>query len=114
GLAFTHVDRLGMALRLLSRGTGNRGGLVRPLHAIVLNLSLPDCAGPAGLSRLVAAVPDVPVIALTTRLSERHAADVRRLGAAACISKERVDEDGMLSVLERVAPPRLQPFIRTW
>src|SRR5690606_38743719 len=100
-----HVERLRDALRLL-RGSH----LVRrkPYRAdlIILNLSLPDGGGPAGLGRLLAVSSDTPVVVLTTHLSEQHRPDALRMGAAACLSKSSVDPDVFLNALAQALPAK--------
>ncbi len=100
-----HVERLRDALRLL-RGSH----LVRrkPYRAdlIILNLSLPDGGGPAGLGRLLAVSSDTPVVVLTTQLSEQHRPDALRMGAAACLSKSSVDPDVFLNALAQALPAK--------
>lgn len=61
-------------------------------EAILLDLNLPDVAGPDGLIRLKAAVPDVPIVVVSSMEDSRIITSVMQAGAAGFVPKHSARE----------------------
>ncbi len=84
GFAVEHVTRLGAALE-----RARAGGI----DVILLDLSLPDEQGLAGVKRLRAAVPHVPIVVMSGNSDEALAIKGVREGARNYLIKGQVDGD---------------------
>jgi PAS domain S-box-containing protein len=81
-VALTHARHLAHAVEQLRR---------RGFHAILLDLSLPDCQGIDTFARAHAAAPDAPIVVLTGLDDEEMAVRAVREGAQDYLVKDRVD-----------------------
>lgn len=100
----THVERLREAQKLL-RESG--------FHIILLDLLLPDGTGIDTFLRLVAQVPEVPIIVLTGLDNENLAVKAVREGAQDYIVKGRLDGDSLVrSIRYAIERHRIQMTLR--
>lgn len=71
------------------------------LHAIVLDLSLPDASGLDGLARLRRKAPEVPVLVLSMHAEQAYAARALHGGASGYLTKDRAGQE-LVAALGRV------------
>jgi len=83
-IEIVHVTRLEAACREV--GT-------RAIHAVLLDLSLPDADGETTVTRMLEAAPAVPVIVLTARCDEALELTAVRAGAQDYLAKDGLDEE---------------------
>ena len=62
----------------------------RQFDVVVLDLSLPDSAGPNAIRQLKATAPELPLVVLTGQEDDDLALEVIRLGAQEYLSKDHV------------------------
>ena len=98
------VDRVGDALGLLKTDK---------FDAVLLDLNLPDSRGLAGLEKIAARYPDIPVILLTSLDDEKTGLEAIQKNAADYLVKGRIDT-GLLvrSIRYAVERKRLEQALR--
>jgi len=69
-----------------------RSALARP-DLITLDLSLPDAHGTEGASRLLRALPGVPLLVLSLNAEAAYAARLMQMGASGYLPKDRAPEE---------------------
>jgi DNA-binding NarL/FixJ family response regulator len=88
----------------------------RPCDVILLDLSVADANGVAGLTRLHAAVPSLPIVVLSTTVAEGAAATGARQGAyyqvlKSTVSRQQLARMFLLAIKrQRTADRQLQPL----
>lgn len=82
-----HVQRLEAALEALHS---------QEFSVVLLDLSLPDGAGPATVKDVSAAAPGAPIVVLTGYSEEEIAIEAIQAGAQDFLTKGRIDGDGLL------------------
>jgi two-component system cell cycle response regulator len=100
GVELQHVDRISVALKLLSE---------QRFDVVLLDLSLPDGSGLETVSRICAADPHMPVIVLTGLEDDALALTAVHAGAQDYLVKGQVDGTGIMrSIRYAVERKRLE------
>jgi len=96
--AFTHVESMGAAEKLLAEGG---------FDIVLLDLGLPDAQGVEGVRRVRAAAPRIPLVVLTGFDDESLAAKALQEGAQDYLIKGQIDNRGLMRALRYAVERKL-------